>query len=79
MTKMAAVELAPDIRVNAIAPGLILPPKEQKDGYLERLAEKIPLKHKGEPEQIVQALEFLLNNPYITGHIIFVDGGEHLL
>ncbi len=79
LTKMAAVELAPDIRVNGIAPGLILPPKGKENAYLDRLAQKIPLQRKGEPANIVQAVEFLLNNPYVTGQVIFVDGGEHLL
>lgn len=78
LTQLAAVELAPQIRVNAIAPGLILPPEGQKTEYLERLAKNIPLKRKGEPKDIAQAALFLLQNTFITGQTIFVDGGEHL-
>ena len=79
LTKMSAVELAPAIRVNAIAPGLILSPVHQDETYLNRLAKNIPLKIKGEPSQITQCIEFLINNPYLTGQILFNDGGEHLL
>ena len=79
LTKLSAVELAPHIRVNGIAPGLILPPANAKKGYLNRLAKNIPLKNKGEASQIAACLEFLINNPYITGQILFNDGGEHLI
>lgn len=79
LTKAMAVELAPDIRVNAIAPGLILPPLDQGTDYLDRLAKNIPLKTKGDPRQIAQCVEFLVTNPYLTGQILFNDGGEHLI
>ena len=78
LTKMAAVELAPQIRVNAIAPGLILPPERKSDDSLDRLAKNIPLKRRGAPEGIARAVQFLIENDYITGQTIFVDGGEHL-
>ncbi len=78
-TKMAAVEFAPNIRVNAIAPGLILPPKKESNSYLSRLARQIPLKRKGTVDSIAQTVSFLINNDYVTGQIIYVDGGEHLL
>jgi len=79
LTKLSAVELAPHIRVNAISPGLIFPPAKAGSGYLDRLAKKIPLRKKGHVNQINQSIEFLLNNPYITGQIVFNDGGEHLI
>jgi pteridine reductase len=79
ITKMTAVEFAPDIRVNGIAPGIILPPEGKKEDHLNRLAKDIPLKKKGNPGYITHALQFLLENDFITGQIIFVDGGEHLL
>jgi NAD(P)-dependent dehydrogenase (short-subunit alcohol dehydrogenase family) len=79
LTKMAAVELAPEIRVNAVAPGLILPPAGKEKGYLDRLARDIPLKKRGEISYIVAAVRFLLDNEYLTGQILFVDGGEHLV
>jgi len=78
LTKMAAVELAPKIRVNGIAPGLILPPEDAQKGHLDRLARKIPLRKKGDVHQITLSLKFLLENPYVTGQILFNDGGEHL-
>ena len=79
LTRLTAVELAPEIRVNAIAPRLILPPEHKNSNYLDRLAKNIPLKRKGEPMDIAKAVQFLLENTYITGQTIFVDGGEHLL
>lgn len=79
LTQLSAVEFAPHIRVNAIAPGLILPPEQESEDYLERLSKKIPLQKKGDVDQIAYAIHFLLNNPYITGETIFVDGGEHLI
>jgi NAD(P)-dependent dehydrogenase (short-subunit alcohol dehydrogenase family) len=79
LTKLAAVELAPGIRVNGVAPGLILPPQGQDKSYLNRLAEYIPLKQKGHPQYVCQAVMSLIDNVYLTGQIIFVDGGEHLL
>lgn len=79
LTQMAAVELAPHIRVNAIAPGLILPPDNAPSGHLKRLAKSIPLKKKGDVSHITKTVAFLLSNDYITGQIIYVDGGEHLL
>lgn len=79
LTRMAAVEFAPRIRVNAVAPGIILPPGSQTDGYLDRLARRIPLQRKGKVENIAHAVLFLLENDYVTGQIIYADGGEHLI
>jgi NAD(P)-dependent dehydrogenase (short-subunit alcohol dehydrogenase family) len=78
-TKMAAVSLAPKIRVNGIAPGPILSPVGGGNLGKKILANRIPLKRQGSIENITQTIEFLLHNSYITGEIIFVDGGEHLL
>ena len=79
LTKMSAVALAPNIRVNGIAPGLILPPKDKSSDYLKRLARNIPLKCQGDVKNIVTTVKFLLENNFVTGDIIFCDGGEHLL
>ncbi len=78
-TQMAAYELGPNIRVNAIAPGPILPPFGKDDGYLKLKVKKIPLKQKGNTKFITQALDFLIENNFVTGECIFVDGGKHLL
>ena len=77
-TMLAASELAPGIRVNGIAPGLILPPDGEDSAYLDRLATKIPAERKGSVGNIVETVEFLVRNNYVTGQIIFNDGGEHL-
>lgn len=79
LTKLSAVELAPHIRVNAVSPGLILPPVQTASDHLTRLTKKIPLKKKGTVDQITQTIMFLLNNPYLTGQVIYNDGGEHLI
>jgi len=79
LTKILARALAPKIRVNAIAPGFVLqsdivPPEEW-----ERLIGRIPLKRPARTEEITSALEFLLQNEYVTGQIIVVDGGYSLV
>lgn len=78
MTKMMALEFAPLVRVNAIAPGLILPPPGQDISYLEKLSVTNPLKRFGSPDDITNAVLFLLSSDFITGQVIFVDGGYHL-
>lgn len=79
-TKMLAVEIAPDVRVNAIALGFILNSIDEKDAKAEteNLVKKIPLRRKGDVENVVQTFEFLLANKFITGQTIFVDGGDSL-
>ena len=78
LTLMSAKELAPGIRVNAIAPGLILPPAGKDESYLDSLSKNIPLQKKGSPEKVSQAVRFLIESDFITGECIYVDGGEHL-
>ncbi len=77
-TRMAAKALGPAVRVNAVAPGMILPSREFNEADLARLSLKIPLQRKGSAEDIVSAVLFLEENAYITGECLFVDGGEHL-
>ena len=78
LTDVAAAELAPDIRVNAIAPGFILDPEKQDQIDLEQRINKIPFKRKGAPIDIANTVAFLEETPYITGQTLFVDGGESL-
>ncbi len=78
MTKGLALALAPNIRVNAIAPGAILPPPGRDESHLARLAEHIPLRRHGSPDDVAQALLYLVSAPFVTGQVLFVDGGEHL-
>lgn len=79
LTKILARSFAPSVRVNAIAPGLVLQsglvPQEEWD----RLISRLPLKRPATIEEIVQALEFLLKNEYVTGQTLVIDGGYSLL
>lgn len=78
MTKSLALALAPNIQVNAIAPGLILPPPGEDQSYLEQKAGEVPARRVGSPEEIAKALLFLLRSDFVTGELIFVTGGQHL-
>ncbi len=78
LTRMMALEFAPLTRVNAISPGLILPPPGKDISYLEELAPTNPLQKVGNPEEITNAVIFLLNSQFVTGQAIFVDGGYHM-
>ncbi len=78
MTKSLALALAPNIQVNAIAPGLILPPPGQDLAYLENKAGQVPARRTGSPQEIAKAMIFLLRSDFVTGDLIFVTGGEHL-
>lgn len=77
-TKATALEFAPHIRVNAVAPGPILPPEGKDKQYLERVAAKLPLRRHGTPEDVAQAVAFLAQAEFVTGQIVYVDGGQHL-
>ncbi len=77
-TKMAAVQWGPRIRVNGIAPGMILPPIDRRDDRKQRAAQ-IPLQKVGDPRYIVSAVQFLLDNDYMTGQVLAIDGGEGLI
>ena len=78
LTRMMALEFAPRVRVNAIAPGLVLPPPGEDEAYLKRLAPTNPLGRHGGAEDVTDALLFLLRSDFITGQVIFVDGGFHM-
>lgn len=78
MTRMAALEFAPRIRVNGIAPGVVLPASQRTNDYIQWRLEGIPLKHQGAPKHLVQALRYLLSNDFVTGQILTVDGGESI-
>lgn len=81
ITKMLSLELAPNIRVNGIAPGYILPDKSQKNNAkknIELYQKLIPVKHIGNTKNIIQALDFILKNDFLTGQILSIDGGASL-
>lgn len=79
ITRMMAIEFAPRVRVNAVAPGLILPPVGKDDSYLKELASTNPLNAHGGAADVVSTLLFLLRSPFITGQVIYVDGGRNML
>lgn len=78
LTKMAALELAPDIRVNAIAPGVTLAPEDKDETYLLNLAQNIPMKKPGGLHPIIKSVDYILENNHLTGQLLFADGGENL-
>jgi NAD(P)-dependent dehydrogenase (short-subunit alcohol dehydrogenase family) len=78
LNRMAAEEFAPLLRVNAVAPGLILPPEGEDKTYLERLKGTNPLRNHGTVKEVTEAVLFLVNNEFVTGQTIWVDGGRHL-
>ena len=75
-TTMAAMELAPSIRVNGICPGVILPAADRSAAYLSYRKQGIPLLAMGSPEHILAAVFYLLENKFVTGELLTVDGGE---
>lgn len=79
LTKMLARAFAPSIRVNAIAPGLVLPSDMISAEEWNRLVNRLPLKRTAAVEEIASALDFLLGNEYITGQTLVIDGGYSLL
>ncbi|HEX5124656.1 MAG TPA: pteridine reductase [Rhodanobacteraceae bacterium] len=80
MTKALARDLAPTVRVNGVAPGAILWPDAGKsEAAQQSLIERTPLKRTGSPEDIAGAVLWLLEAPFVTGEIVRVDGGRHLV
>lgn len=81
LTRIAARELAPGVRVNAILPGAVLPPPgmDAESAEWRQMGERLPSGRTGDPAQIGQTAVFLAQNDFITGEVILVDGGEHLL
>lgn len=77
-TRAAALEWAPDIRVNGIAPGYVLPPPGVSENAMQTLLESVPMRCRSLPEEIAQGCLFLLSCPTITGDVLFIDGGQHL-
>lgn len=82
LTKSLAQELAPKVRVNAVAPGPVLWPdsnQEFDEQYRQQVINQTLLKRTGEPGDIAKAVKFLIYDaPFITGHVLAVDGGRHL-
>lgn len=77
-TRIAAQQLAPDIRVNAVAPGLTMATDDYTAEQLERLAGMMPLARMSAPEDIAEAVSYLARAHSVTGQTLFVDGGAHM-
>jgi len=78
MTRALARVLAPEVRVNAIAPGVVLLPEGWADADAEHLRGTTPLRRLGSPEDVAGAMLYLLDAGYVTGEVITVDGGRHI-
>ncbi len=78
MTRTMSLEFAPLVRVNGVAPGLILPPPGRGPQYLEALKATNPLQRVGDVRDITESVLFLLESEFVTGQVIYVDGGRHL-
>lgn len=82
LTRALAQEMAPQVRVNAIAPGVIMWPESTEwldEEQRRKIIAHTLLKHEGEPDDVARTVQFLLNDaPYVTGQIIAVDGGRSI-
>jgi len=79
LTQMGALELGPEIRVNGIAPGPVLPPLNGEPDYLEVKAAQTPMKLPGGVQPILKSLDYILESNFLTGQILYCDGGEQLI
>lgn len=78
-TRTLAIALAPEVRVNGVAPGLTLPTEDYGDAQMARLASAMPLERLPEPDDVADAVLWLARAPAVTGQTIFVDGGASLV
>jgi pteridine reductase len=76
LTRVLALELAPDVRVNAVAPGVVLPPDDMPSERLDAIVRQVPLGRTGSAEDVAEAVYYLATAPYVTGHELVVDGGR---
>ncbi|MGB0678399.1 MAG: SDR family NAD(P)-dependent oxidoreductase [Polyangiales bacterium] len=75
LMRVLSLELAPEVRVNAVAPGTVLPPPDMSPAEVQALADAVPLKRIGRPEDVAAAVVYLAQADYVTGQELFVDGG----
>jgi NAD(P)-dependent dehydrogenase (short-subunit alcohol dehydrogenase family) len=78
LTRVAALALAPEVRVAAVAPGPVLKPERMSDARWSQITRELPLRKSGTPEDVARAVIFLLRNDFITGETLPVDGGDEL-
>jgi pteridine reductase len=74
-----ALALAPEVRVNVVSPGTVLPPAHYDEAALARIREKIPLGRIGDAESVIRAVMFFASNEFVTGQVLAVDGGRSLV
>ena len=79
LTRLAALELAPNIRVNGVAPGPILPTAGSTQAYFKENKGTIPMMQTPDVREVIDAGFYLLQSRSVTGQIIYVDGGQHIL
>lgn len=78
LVRTTASAFAPRLRVNAVAPGLVLPPDDMSERAIEGFLRDVPMRRSGTPLDVAQAIHFLVDAPYVTGIVLPVDGGRHL-
>lgn len=78
LTRVAARALAPEVRVVGIAPGTVLPPEGFPPGEVDRLADRTALRRIGSPEDVVDAVLYLVRASFVTGEVLVIDGGRRL-
>jgi NAD(P)-dependent dehydrogenase (short-subunit alcohol dehydrogenase family) len=78
LTQHLALALAPRVRVNAIGPGIVLPPPDATEEALEAMRRAMPLQRGASLEEVCAAVRFILTTPAMTGQMIALDGGQHL-
>jgi pteridine reductase len=78
MTRHLAAALAPDIRVNAVAPGFVLAPPGMPQEAVDTLARETPLERIGSPADVAQAVRYFADAAFVTGETLFVDGGRRV-
>jgi NAD(P)-dependent dehydrogenase (short-subunit alcohol dehydrogenase family) len=78
-TKIAALEAAPKVRVNALAPGLVLPPAGKSKKYFNNLAANTPLQKPAGLVPLIKSIDYIIENENLTGQILFCNSGEQLL
>jgi pteridine reductase len=77
LTRSLAVELAPEVRVNAVAPGTVLFPDDYDEKARKRVESRIPMGHVGSPQDVADTvLFFVRDSGYVTGQVLAVDGGR---
>jgi len=76
LTRALAVELGPAVRVSAVAPGTVVFPADFDEAARARFLARIPLQREGSAEDVAHAVRFLVEAPYVSGHVLAVDGGR---